>query len=98
MSLLRGVQVIREFQEFQELKTSQSHFKRQKLVAKIKRRQMFDRRAFTPFRTESSPLMLNRSCFQLFNFPHLSIHQEAFTTMVFTSQLLVTTYHLLVNS
>ena len=38
-----GVEVIWEFQEFQELKTSQSNFKRRKRVAKIKGRQMFDR-------------------------------------------------------
>ena len=46
-----GVEVIWEFQEFQELKTTQSNFKRRKRVAKIKRRKMFDRRAFILFRT-----------------------------------------------
>ena len=44
-----GVEAIWEFQEFQELKTTQSNFKRRKRVAKIKRRQMFDRRAFILF-------------------------------------------------
>ena len=48
-----GVEVIWEFQEFQELQTSQSNFKRRKRVAKIKRRKMFDRRAFFLFRTQS---------------------------------------------
>ena len=48
-----GVEVISEFQEFQELKATQSNFKRRKRVAKIKRRKMFDRRAFILFRTQS---------------------------------------------
>ena len=48
-----GVEVIWEFQEFQEFKTTQSNFKRRKRVAKIKRRKMFDRRAFILFRTQS---------------------------------------------
>ena len=46
-----GVEAIWEFQEFQELKTTQSNFKRRKRVAKIKRRRMFDRRALILFRT-----------------------------------------------
>ena len=46
-----GVEVVWEFQEFQEFKTTQSNFKRRKRVTKIKRRQMFDRRAFIMFRT-----------------------------------------------
>jgi hypothetical protein len=48
-----GVEVIWEFQEFQEFKTTQSNFKRRKRVAKIKRRKIFDRRAFILFRTQS---------------------------------------------
>ena len=48
-----GVEVIWEFQEFQEFKTTQSNFKRRKRVAKIKRRKMFDGRAFILFRTQS---------------------------------------------
>ena len=47
------VEVIWEFQEFQEFRTTQSNFKRRKRVAKIKRRKMFDRRAFILFRTQS---------------------------------------------
>ena len=47
-----GVEVICEFQEFQEVKTTQSNFKRRKRVAKIKRRKMFVRRAFILFRTQ----------------------------------------------
>ena len=46
-----GVEVIWDFQEFQELKNSQSNFKRWERVAKIKRRKMSDRRAFILFRT-----------------------------------------------
>ena len=45
------VEAIWKFQDFQELKTTQSNFKRRKRVAKIKRRKMFDRRAFILFRT-----------------------------------------------
>ena len=48
-----GVEVISELQEFQEFKTRQSIFKRWRRVAKIKRRKMFDRRAFIMFRTQS---------------------------------------------
>ena len=44
-----GVEVVREFQEFQELHLSQNNFKRQECVAKIKRRKVFDRRAFVMF-------------------------------------------------
>ena len=46
-----GVEIIWEFQEFQELETTQSNFKRRKSAAKIKRRKMSDRRAFVLFRT-----------------------------------------------
>ena len=46
-----GVEVVWEFQEFQELQFSQNNFKRREHVAKIKRRKVFDRHAFFFFRT-----------------------------------------------